>query len=158
MRANLMKKPAQDLQGRIIAEFPLARHIGVVVESADDQGVVLSAALASNVNDKGSAFGGSLYCVAVLTGWVWVTRYLAAAELRAEAVIQESTMRYLSPVHGVLRAKTRPPSATRIEKFRKMLQRAGRGRIRLDVDMWYDGRVAAEFEGDFAATIRNLEM
>jgi thioesterase domain-containing protein len=153
-----MEPGKEYLQTRILSEFPLARHIGIVVESADDQAVVLSAALAPNVNDQGSAFGGSLFCVAVLTGWSWVVRYLVASELRADAVIQESTMRYLMPVHGVLRAKILLPSAVQIEKFRKMLQRAGRGRIHLKVDIWQGERVAAKFEGYFAATIRNLEI
>ena len=62
------------LQNRIVGEFTLAKHIGIVVESADDDAVVLRAPLAPNANYKGTAFGGSLYSVAVLTGWAWVTR------------------------------------------------------------------------------------
>jgi thioesterase domain-containing protein len=145
------------LQRRILSEFALARHIGIVVESADDQGVVLSAPLAQNANYKGTAFGGSLFSVAVLTGWAWVTRYLDASDIAADAVIQESTVRYLLPVHGTLRASLVAPSAAKIEKFRKMLQRAGRGRIRLAVEIHHGEALATEFEGDFAATIRNPE-
>ena len=88
------------LQNRIVEEFMLARHIGIIVESADDRAVVLRAPLAPNANYKGTAFGGSLYSVAVLTGWAWVTRYLAARDLPADAVIQESNVRFLAPVHG----------------------------------------------------------
>ncbi len=84
------------LQERITGEFALAKHIGVVVESVDDRGIVLRAPLAPNANYKGTAFGGSLYSVAVLTGWAWVTYYLATRNLAADAVIQESTMRFLA--------------------------------------------------------------
>jgi thioesterase domain-containing protein len=142
------------LQDRIICEFPLARHIGIVVESAEDSGVVLCAPLALNANYKGTAFGGSLFCVAVLTGWAWVTHYLAVRQLIADAVIQESTIRYLAPVQGALRASLTAPSLERIEKFGKMLRRAGRGRIRLHVDIHYGAAVATQFDGVFAATIR----
>jgi thioesterase domain-containing protein len=142
------------LQDRIVSEFALARHIGIVVESADDSGVVLCAPLAANANYKGTAFGGSLFSVAVLTGWAWVTRYLAAAELAADAVIQESTIRYLVPVQGMLRASVAAPSTAQIEKFRKMLQRAGRGRIRLAVDIHHGQILATQFEGVFAAAVR----
>src|ERR1700687_4299925 len=121
------------LQDRITSEFPLARHIGIMVERADEQGIVLSAPLDSNANYKGTAFGGSLFSVAVLTGWAWVARYLDATQVAGDAVIQESTIRYVVPVQGVLRATLVPPEAAHIEKFRKMLQRAGRGRIRLEV-------------------------
>lgn len=142
------------LQSRIVTEFPLARHIGIAVDSADDAGVVLCAPLAANSNDKGSAFGGSLFSLAVLTGWAWVARYLAAHEFAADAVIQESTIRYLVPVTGELRASLAAPSLAQIEKFRKMLQRAGRGRIRLRVDIRCEHALATHFEGVFAAAVR----
>jgi thioesterase domain-containing protein len=142
------------LQNRIVEEFTLAKHIGIVVESADDDAVVLRAPLAPNANFKGTAFAGSLYSVAVLTGWAWVTRYLAARGLTADAVIQESSVRFLSPVQGELRASTAAPSDAQIDKFRKMLQRAGRGRIRLRVEINYGETLAALFDGVFAAAIR----
>jgi thioesterase domain-containing protein len=142
------------LQQRIAGEFPLARHIGIVVDSADDAGIVLRAPLAPNSNDKGTAFGGSLYSIAVLTGWSWVARYLAAHELAADAVIQESTIRYLAPVGAELCASLAPPSEARVDKFRRMLQRAGRGRIRLNVDIHCDAVLATRFEGVFAAALR----
>jgi thioesterase domain-containing protein len=142
------------LQCRITSEFALARHIGIVVERADDCGVTLCAPLLANANDKGTAFGGSLFSVAVLTGWAWVSRYLDASGVVAEAVIQESTIRYLVPVHGALRATLRPPDPADVEKFRKMLQRSGRGRIRLCVDIHQGSTAATEFEGIFAAAIR----
>jgi thioesterase domain-containing protein len=142
------------LQNRIAGEFALARHIGVIVESADDAAVVLRAPLAPNANYKGTAFGGSLYSVAVLTGWAWVTRYLAARGVSADAVIQESNTRFLIPVEGDLRASAAAPPEVQIDKFQKMLQRAGRGRIRVRVEIYYDEVLATLFEGVFAAAIR----
>lgn len=142
------------LQDRITSEFPLARHIGIVVERADASGLVLSAPLAPNANYKGTAFGGSLFSVAVLTGWAWVTRYLAATHVAADTVIQESTIRYVAPVHGILRATLVPPTTAHMEKFGKMLQRAGRGRIRLSVNIRQASTLATEFEGVFASAVR----
>lgn len=142
------------LQRRIAREFPLARHIGIVVDAADYTGIVLRAPLAPNSNDKGTAFGGSLYSLAVLTGWSWVARYLAAHELKADAVIQESTIRYLAPVDGELYASLAAPSEAQVNKFRRMLQRAGRGRIRLRVDIHCEDALATHFEGVFAAALQ----
>ena len=142
------------LQQRIVREFALAQHIGIVVESADDDAVVLRAPLGPNANYKGTAFGGSLYSVAVLAGWAWVTRYLAARGMSADAVIQESSMHFLRPVHGELFASVAAPSGLEVDKFRKMLQRAGRGRIRLRVEVIYDQALATLFEGVFAAALR----
>jgi len=145
------------LQARIVGEFMLARHIGIVVDSADDSAVVLCAPLAPNANYKGTAFGGSLYSLAVLAGWAWVTRYLAALGVSADTVIQESSVRFLRPVQGELRANAAAPSDAQVDKFRKMLQRAGRGRIRLRVEIIYGQTLAALFEGVFAAVIRQQE-
>ena len=142
------------LQRRIVEEFALARHIGIVVDTADDEDLVLEAPLHANANFKGTAFGGSLFSLAVLTGWAWVTRYLATTDLAADAVIQESTMRYLLPVQGMLRATLVSPSALEIEKFRKMMCRAGRGRIALTVHIHEGATLATEFEGVFAAAVR----
>src|SRR5271169_198557 len=145
---------ADYLQKRIDREITLAKPMGVIVESAGDAGVVLRAPLAPNANHKGTAFGGSLYALAVLAGWAWASRYLAAQELAADAVIQESSMRFLAPVHGELRASVATPAAAAIDKFQRMLARAGRGRIRLRVDLHHGPILAAVFDGLFAAAKR----
>jgi thioesterase domain-containing protein len=95
-----------------------------------------------------------------LAGWAWLTRDLASRELDGDAVIQESNMRFLLPVHGELRASVEIPAAAEVEKFHKALGRAGRGRIRLRVNVC-EARtvrdpqsVAAVFEGLFAAAMR----
>jgi thioesterase domain-containing protein len=145
---------ADYLQERIDREIMLARPMGVIVESADDQSLVLRAPLAPNANHKGTAFGGSLYSLAVLTGWAWLTRFLATRKLDAVAVIQESSMRFLKPVHGEMRACLEIPAAADIDKFQKMLVRADRGRIRLQVKMHEGSALATIFDGLFAAAMR----
>jgi thioesterase domain-containing protein len=142
------------LQRRILAEFALAAHIGVEVESATDERMVVRAPLLANANYKGTAFGGSLFSLAALAGWAWVTRYVAQQELMADAVIQASRIRYLAPVTGDLRASLYAPPETEIANFRKMLQRAGRGRISLRVDIHDRHILATQFDGVFAAAVR----
>jgi thioesterase domain-containing protein len=148
---------ADYLQNLIDRDITLAKHMAVVVESADDDSMILRAPLASNDNHKGTAFGGSLYALSVLTGWAWVTRSLATHDLDAEAVIQQSSMRFLVPVHGELRASIEQPAAAAVEKFHRMLKRAGRGRIRLQVHMHEGSTLATVFDGLFAAAMRRWE-
>jgi thioesterase domain-containing protein len=142
------------LQARIEREFPLARHLSVSVEIAHDGAVVVHAPLTPNANHKGTAFGGSLFCVAVLTGWAWATRYIGARGLNADAVIQESTIRYLKPVNGEFRGVLKAPAPQHVDKFLKMLARSGRGRIRLHVDIQDGQTLAARFDGVFVAALR----
>jgi thioesterase domain-containing protein len=145
---------ADYLQQRIDREIMLAKPMGVIVEAATDAGLVLRAPLAPNANHKGTAFGGSMYSLAVLTGWAWLTRFLVTRNLDAEAVIQESSMRFLKPVHGEMRASIEAPAADDIDKFQKMLLRAARGRIRLQVKMHEGAALATVFDGLFAAAMR----
>jgi thioesterase domain-containing protein len=145
---------ADYLQQRIDREIMLARPMGIIVEAANDARLVLRAPLAPNANHKGTAFGGSLYSLAVLTGWAWLTRFLVTRNLDAEAVIQESSMRFLRPVHGEMRASIEIPADADIDKFQKMLVRADRGRIRLQVKMHEGSVLATVFDGLFAAAMR----
>ena len=149
---------ADYLQALIDREIALARSMGVIVESADDAGIVLRAPLPPNSNHKGTAFGGSLYSLAVLTGWAWLTRYVDSSAIDAAAVIQESSMQFLVPVTGTLRAVIAPPAAADVGKFRKLLLRAGRGRIRLRVEMHQGEKLAVVFDGLFAAAVRRKEI
>ena len=142
------------LQARLDREIMLARPMGIIVEAADDASLVLRAPLGPNANHQGTAFGGSLYSLAVLTGWAWLTRFLVTRKLDAEAVIQESSIRFLTPVHGEMRACLRIPADTAVEKFQKMLVRADRGRIRLQVEMHQGSALASVFDGLFAAAMR----
>jgi thioesterase domain-containing protein len=145
---------ADYLQGRIDREFALAKHMGIIVESADDTGVVLRAPLALNANYKGTAFGGSLYSVAVLAGWAWVTRFLTLRAVAADGVIQESNIRYLLPVHGEMRAVAIAPDVAQRERFLKMLARSGRGRLDLTVETYYGQQLATVLEGAYVAAMR----
>jgi thioesterase domain-containing protein len=115
---------------------------------------VLRAPFAPNTNYKGTAFGGSLFSLAVLAGWAWATRHLAARQIDADVVIQESTVRYLAPANGELRAVLEAPAAGTAQKFRRMLERAGRGRIRLQVGVFDGKTLATRFDGLYVALIR----
>ena len=142
------------LQELIDREIMLARPMGIIVDAADEAAMVLRAPLAPNANHKGTAFGGSLYSIAVLTGWAWMTRFLATRALDAEAVVQESSIRFLAPVHGEMRASIEIPGRAEVDKFQKMLERARRGRIRLQVNVHAGAILATVFDGLFAAAMR----
>lgn len=152
---NTYEYGALYLQQRIDGEFALAKHMGIIVEAADDAAVVLRAPLELNANYKGTAFGGSLYSVAVLAGWAWLTRYLALRGIEADGVIQESRIRYIVPVHGEMRACAVAPSRQAADRFLKMLSRAGRGRVDLKVQTYFGHELATVLEGVYAAAMRS---
>lgn len=144
---------AEYLQARIRKEFPIATAMGIIVVAASDASLVLRAPLAANANHHGNAFGGSLFSLSALAGWAWLTRYAVMNGLGADAVIQDGHIDYLRPVRSEFCASLAAPPAADIDRFRKMLRRAARGRIRLRVDVHDGAHLAARFEGVFAAAL-----
>jgi len=145
-----MSTPATELEKRIFTDIPLARHIGVRVAQFDGRTLVLSAPLAANSNHKGTAFGGSLFSLAVLAGWGLLTLKLAERGVEGELVIQESRVRYLLPVTGELVARASLPGDRELDRFFIAVDRYGKGRVRLSVSIEHAGREAVRFDGTFA--------
>ena len=76
-------------------EIPLTRAMGVEVESYDGSCLVLAAPLAPNINHKSTAFGGSLYSLAVLTGWGLLHLQLKQRDVLAHIIIRQSHIDYI---------------------------------------------------------------
>jgi thioesterase domain-containing protein len=145
-----MNMPAAALEKRILTDIPLARHIGVRVVEFDGSSLALSAPLAANSNHKGTAFGGSLFSLAVLAGWALLTAKLRERGVEGELVIQDSRVRYLLPVVDDLVARAVLPAGLELERFLRAVDRYRKGRIRLHVVIAHAGREAVHFEGTFA--------
>lgn len=145
-----MNMTAADLEKRILTDIALARHIGVRVVEFDSRSLVLGAPFASNSNHKGTAFGGSLFSLAVLAGWGLLTVKLHEHGVEGELVIQDSRVSYLAPVTGELIARAALPAEPELEKFLRAVDRYRKGRIRLHVAIENAGREAVRFEGTFA--------
>ena len=150
MQITLDPAGAARLQAYLHAHIPLVRHLQVRVDHCDASGVTLSAPLAANTNHEGTAFGGSLECLAMLACWgaVWL---LLEHEARVHIVVAESRMRFLRPVTGMLIARGALPEAAILEKFRDTLQRRNKARIELQAGINQDHGAGAQFDGRFVA-------
>ncbi|HKE45667.1 MAG TPA: YiiD C-terminal domain-containing protein, partial [Steroidobacteraceae bacterium] len=125
--------------------------IDVRIAGYDQDTLTLLAPLAANSNHKGTAFGGSLFSLAVLAGWGLLALKLGERALDAELVIQESHVEYLAPVRGDFSARASLPDASEFERFVKMLERRGKARIRIAVLVTQGDTLAVKFDGTFAA-------
>jgi len=123
------------LEQRMLEDIPLSRHLGARVLAADMRGVVLEAPLAANSNHKGTAFGGSLYCMAVLAGWALLDRELQERGIQAQVVIQSAQTDYLLPVTQDFTARAAAPPSQLLQKCLRTLERYGRSRIELAVSI-----------------------
>ena len=138
-----------DLQALLNREIPLTKTIGIKVLEVGEGHLSLCAPLANNINHKDTAFGGSLYSVAVLTGWGLVHQLMQRHQLHGHIVIPDSHCDYLLPVDGELISHCAFESAQQSQRFLSTYQRRGRARIKLEVEIRHQDKVAMRFHGSY---------
>lgn len=135
---------------KLRSQVPLIAHMGVDVISWDGRTVVVEAPLAPNLNTHGTAFGGSLYNVAAMTGWSAVHLTLMDAGHTPSVWVVKGEIEYKTPVRGVLRG-----SATVSDEVRAHLiagyENKGRVKVAIDVLIREGEQDAVLFKGVFAA-------
>ncbi|MGK7913765.1 MAG: thioesterase domain-containing protein [Synechococcus sp.] len=147
------------LQSTLYTEIPLTKAMGIEVVAYGDRQLTLKAPLQPNINHKSTAFGGSLYSIAVLNGWGLLFLLLQKAELAGQVVIASSNIRYLQPVTGDLFATAQLPDVDVCDRFLRQLQRNGRSRVKLKVNVQgHDPQKSAvEFEGTYVVLGGDVE-
>lgn len=140
------------LEQLLHAEIPVSRAMQVRVLRFDQNGLVLGAALAPNLNHKKTAFGGSLNSLATLTCWGLI-QLLRPEKAKAAitVVIQESRVQFLKPVARDFEATCALPAPATLEKFLHMLERKGRARLELEAHIPANSGNALSFHGRFVA-------
>ncbi len=139
---------AAQLEQTLHSEIPLSLAMGISVAGYDGNSLRLAAPLAPNINHKLTAFGGSLYSLAVLCGWGLLHLKLAEAGLHKHIVIQESSIRYLRPVKQEMQAECRMDE-TEFARFMRTLKKHDRSRILLAVAILPGDEPAVEFAGRY---------
>ena len=141
--------PARQVEELFHCKIPITRALGVRVEEYDGVRLVLTAPLGENVNHLGTAFGGSLNTLAVLScyGLLW----LELRETGCNIIIRDSTIHYERPVRSHLRAVCARPDEKTMETFGRRFRQRGQARITLSANIEDGGVTAARFRGTFAA-------
>jgi thioesterase domain-containing protein len=141
--------PARRIQELFYSHIPITRAMGVKVEDYDGERLILSAPLSANVNHLGTAFGGSLNALAVLSGYGML--WLELRETECHIVIRDSSISYVRPVRGEIRAVCVRPEANELKAFKEAFHRKGKARIALAATIEDEGVTAVRFQGTFIA-------
>ena len=128
--------------------------MGIRAVSVTDDAVTLFAPLEKNLNHKCTAFGGSLYSVAVLTGWGLIYSQLRRYALEAHIVIQESRIQFLEPVTTDLVFSCQADGGDAFERFLAQYRRKGKARIALNVEVGGSHSPAVVFHGKYVIHTR----
>ena len=85
---------------------PMARHFDIRAGQVDDRELVLEAPLASNFNDKQTAFAGTLASLCTLSGWAMTSLVCEEAGYQTDIAVIRSDVRYARPcTERIIRAR-----------------------------------------------------
>ena len=134
-------------------DIPLLEAMQLEFGDYDDLTLDMQAPLAPNINNKGTAFGGSIASICLFGGWAVSTlAFMDHGIDNTEIVVHRSRMTFERPARGVLAMRAR------IEKieFDACLSafRAAsteRQRLGIDVELRHDDRRCARMRGEYVA-------
>jgi len=123
---------ACELTRKIHNAIPLSDAMQFSIDHLDLDDIRVSAPLSPNTNIHGTGFAGSLYSVAVLTGWALCMHIIDESGIDAELVVARAEIAYHAPVVSDIECRCSTSEAQR-DEFLKVFRRRGKGRLVLDI-------------------------
>lgn len=145
-----MQKPelTQAFKDWVLGQIPLLRAMELSLDNFSNGQLTLSCPLPPNINDKGTAFGGSIATIATICGWAFTMLHARTQCDRPDAVIAEQHMKYLKPGTAGLQAVCH---STVPETFYERLPQGRSARLELEVEVFSNSRLIATFSGLYVA-------
>ncbi len=140
------------LQEYLHTHIPISQAMGVEVQNASLEKVILFAPFSKNINHKETVFGGSLHAVATLACWsLLYVNIEHDIKDHIHIVITHSDVSYLAPVDTNFTAECCLPEKTQWDRFLKILRAKGKARVQLSATIYNKNRLAVEYQATFAA-------
>lgn len=142
---------AKDLDAFLKEHLPLARAAGVEIDSYDGECLQVSAPLALNINDKKTAFGGSLYNLCVIAAWGMTDLKAKELKFTGDIVVAKGEITYLRPLRSRLIAQAFAPDKAMLEKAIHSYKTRGKAVFTVSAQMLDEQQqVCVEFQGKYA--------
>ena len=142
-----------ELEEFVYAQIPLAGALGIKVRQASFDSVTLWAPLASNVNHRGTVFGGSASAIAILAGWLLMYVRLQSKDALATIVIQRNEMLYLTPIRNDFEVRAVLAAGEDWDRFLQTLQRRQKARVDVSANLISNKTQVGKFSGSFVAIL-----
>lgn len=147
---------ANNLDSFLKKHLPLARAAGVEVDHYDGECLQVSAPLELNINDKQTAFGGSLYNLCVIAAWGMTDLKAKELGFTGDIVVAKGEINYLRPLKSRLVAQAFSPSCAVLEKTSESYQHRGKAIFTISAQILDEQQqVCVEFEGKYAVLKSN---
>lgn len=130
--------------------LPSISASGVELESYDKEHIVLCAPLALNHNDRGFAFGGSIFNIALTACWAALHMKCHKHMEKPNIVTRDGQIRYRQPCDDkIIRATCRLPNERQWEGFFAHYEKTGKTSLSLTSKIMHGDEIAAYFDGVF---------
>lgn len=140
----------EELYKKLTKDIPLTQHLGFEIIEASAEKVHLRARLKENTNHKSTAFGGSIYTLAVLAAYSLVYLGLDKENIKTNnIVIQKGEIKYLKPVTADFDVICEFNKPELYQKFFYCLDRWKKVRELMKVQVLCQGKVCAQLDGVF---------
>ncbi len=136
------------LQNKLHKEIPLTKLMNIKIDSLNKTTLITSAPLDININDKGTAFGGSLSTMTIISSWsmCWlISQELGFNSKNIVVIKNENT--YKKPVTKDIFCYTQKPSIEELEILNKKLQEKGSASIKIYSKIIENNEICVDFEG-----------
>lgn len=147
----MSNEAAEELEKLLHRDIPITHAMGISVKAYDGHELTLRAPLSKNINHKMTAFGGSINTLTTLTCWGLIHLILREADLNAHVVIQDSSVRYLHPIHGDMEATCQKPPQNLVKRFLELYKQRGKARLELSSTIYQGDEIAASYIGRYVA-------
>ena len=137
-------------------DIPLLDAMQLSFVRFDELMLTMEAPLAPNINNKGTAFGGSIASICLFGGWAVSTlAFIDSGIHNTEIVVFKNDMTFERPARGLLRVNARI-EADEFEACLARLKAGDRSRIRLNilVDLFHDEDRCATMHGLYVVWLK----
>lgn len=138
----------------ILADIVPASAMGFEITQLSAAGVEIHAPLALNVNDKGTAFGGSIASALLLSGWSLIGERLRHLGIQAEVYIHKMDLEFIKPITSAFSSHAQLSDESSWARFLQTLNERGRARIEITAESFAEGICAARTHARFVAILK----
>jgi len=130
--AETMSRATVALQDKIRSTIPLSEAMQFEIVELDANSIRVRAPLSPNINIHGTGFAGSIYSLAVLTGWAMCMHILTLENIKGELVVGKAEIKYRSAVTGDIECQCEVDKSAR-QAFVERNLKKGKSKLELEV-------------------------
>ena len=142
------------LQTKLHTQIPLTKHMQINVKEYSTTELITTAPLLININDKGTAFAGSLSTMTTISAWSMC--WLISQELGFDdtsIVIFKNETKFLKPINKDIFCHTIKPNQKEISILKEKLLTKKSGSITIKSSIIEDNNICVDFEGLYVIKI-----